>query len=86
MTDVSDNDMFLQSHFLDSLRHGIRTDGILADVLDLADENISNFDLRCDLFSEISSDEITQMSREDDKPKKEITANRFNKLLQEKDL
>ena len=61
---------FTQSHFLDSLRHGIRTEGIIIDVLDLAYGNTSNFNLRCDLFSDISSDEISQMSREVDKAEK----------------
>ena len=51
----------------DTLKHAISTDGILGDVLDIADENKPNVDLRCDLFSDISSDEITQMSWEGDK-------------------
>ena len=47
MSDDSDNDMFItQSHYLDSLKHAISTDGILCDVLDLADENKTNVDLR----------------------------------------
>ena len=63
MFDDSDSDMFItQSHYLESLKHAISTDGILGDVLDLADEIKPNVDLRCDLFSDISSDEITQMS------------------------
>ena len=57
MSDDSDSDMFItQSHYLESLKHAISTDGILGDVLDLAEENIPNVDLRCDLFSYISSD------------------------------
>ena len=63
MSDDIENDMFItQSHYLDSRKHAISTDGILGDVLDLADENKPNVDLKCDLFSDISSDEITQMS------------------------
>ena len=60
MSDDGDNDMFItQSHYLDSLKHAINTDGILGDVLDLADENRPNVDLRCNLFSDISSNDIT---------------------------
>ena len=59
MSDDSDSDMFItQSNYLESLKHAISTDEIIGDVLDLADENKPNVDLRCNLFSDISSDEI----------------------------
>ena len=63
MSDDSDNDMFItQSHYLDSFEHAISTDEILDDVLGLADKNKTNVDLRFDLFSGNTSDEITQIS------------------------
>ena len=53
MSDDSDSDLFIaQSHYLESLKHVISTDGILGDVLDLADKNKTIVDLRCDLFSD----------------------------------
>ena len=48
-----------QSHFLDSPKHKVSTEeNMYSDVFNLVD----NFDLKCDLISDISSDLRTQMS------------------------
>ena len=56
----------LQSHFLDSPKHAFSTYRIISDVLYLDDENKPNFDMSCDLFSDIYYDEITRISSDVD--------------------
>ena len=72
----------MQSKFRDE-SESVNTDNVLIDVLDLEKENpnmMPNFNLKSDVFSDISDEEIVNASRDVE------NIERFLKPLQQKDL
>ena len=86
MFEDSNEDIFItQSHFMDSPKQEITTDGVLSDALDLDNEKKPTFSLRCDLFSDISSDEMTQITQAVEKVEKD-NKTQFAEPMKERDL